>query len=179
MEMIPTSVASSHMPITTRAQALNKAYVQAIAAKAGVVIYEPKDDFGTDLAFAKVTRRQSGRRTDTKSIIVPFQLKASKDWAFRGDTVIYDLEAKNYNDMVDESSMEVLILMCLPATFDEWLYQDEECLRLHKCCYYWQPSDHIETPNENTIRIVIPRSQIFTSEALTRLLDQAQARVHL
>jgi hypothetical protein len=179
MEMLPTALAASQMPIPMRAQALNRAYVRAIAAKAGAVVIEPEDDFGTDMAFTKVTRRKNGRLTVTKSIIVPFQLKASKDWAFRGDKVIYDLEAKNYNDLVDESSLSVLIVMCLPSTFDEWLYQDEECLRLHRCCYYWQPSDHVETPNDSTVRIVIPRSQIFTPEALTALLDQAQARVQL
>jgi hypothetical protein len=179
MEMIPTSPTASYMPLAMRAQALNRAYVRAVAAKAGAVVLGPEDDFGTDLAFAKVTRRKSGRLTVAKSIIVPFQLKASKKWEFRGDTVIYDLEAKNYNDMVDESSMEVLILMCLPSTFDEWLYQDEECLRLHRCCYYWQPTNHVEKPNKDTVRIVIPRSQIFTPDVLILLLDQAQARVIL
>jgi hypothetical protein len=178
MRTIPGAVTPSQMPVTAKSQALSMAYVYAIAAKAGAGIYLPKDDFGVDMAFSKITRRLNGRRTDTKSVIIPFQVKSSKDWKLRADVVIYDLESKNYNDLID-STLCVLILMCLPPTFDEWLYQDEECLRLHKCCYYWQPSDRIETPNDHTARIIIPRSQIFTADALTALLDQAQSRLQL
>jgi hypothetical protein len=64
--------------------------------------------------------------------------------------------------------------MCLPPMPDEWLHQDEECLQLCKCCYYWRPLDDIETSNLNTKRIFIPKSQVFTVEALTRLVDEVQ-----
>jgi len=177
MEVIPTPSVSAQMHESFKAQALSMAYIRAIAAKAGANIYKSEDDFGVDMSFCKIVNR-NGRYTDTSSMPVPFQIKASKVWELRGDTIIYDLEVKNYNDLVN-SSICVLILMCLPPGTDDWLRQDEECLRLHKCCYYWQPSDRAETPNSEKKRIYIPRSQIFTVDVLTMLMDEAQARVQL
>jgi len=69
--------------------------------------------------------------------------------------------------------------MCLPLTSDEWLSQDEERLCLHKCCYYWQPSDRSETLNSEKKRIYIPRDQIFTVDALTILMDDTNPRTQL
>lgn len=177
MDVIPTSVTSSQMPETSRSQAFSIAYIRAIAAKAGVNIYKSEEDFGVDMSFCKIIHRKD-RYTDTSSMPVPFQIKSSKVWELRGDTIVYDLEVKNYNDLVN-SCFCVLILMCLPPTSDEWLRQDEECLRLHKCCYYWRPSDRVETLNSEKKRIYIPRSQIFTVDALTMLMDEAQARLQL
>jgi hypothetical protein len=179
MEVIPTPATSSQMPESFKAEALSMAYIRAIAAKAGVNIYRPEYDFGVDMSFGKVVQRDGRRCADTSSMPVPFQIKASKVWELRGDTIIYDLEVKNYNDLVN-STILVLILMCLPSTSDEWLRQDEECLSLHKCCYYWRPSSgQAETLNSEKKRIYIPRSQIFTVDALTMLMDEVQARVQL
>jgi hypothetical protein len=177
MEVIPTPATSSQMPESFKAQALSMAYIRAIAAKAGANIYKSEEDFGVDMSFCKIVQR-NGRYTDTSSMPVPFQIKASKVWELRGDTIVYDLEVKNYNDLVN-SSICVLILMCLPPTSDEWLRQDEECLRLHRCCYYWRPSDRAETLNSEKKRIYIPRDQMFTEDVLTMLMDEAQARVQL
>jgi hypothetical protein len=114
--------------------------------KAGVNIYESRTDLGIDMAFSKVGRRKAGRRkedryTDTSSLMLTSQLKSSTLWEVKEDTIAYDLKVKNYNDLV-ESDVCVLILMCLPPTPDEWLHQDEECLQLCKCCYYWRPLDN-------------------------------------
>ncbi len=177
MEVIPTPATSSQMPESFKAQALSGAYIRAIAANAGANIYKSEEDFGVDMSFCKIVHRH-GRYTDAFSVAVPFQIKASKVWELRGDTVIYDLEVKNYNDLVN-SRIGVLVLMCLPPTSDEWLRQDEECLCLHKCCYYWRPSDRAETLNAEKKRIYIPRSQIFTVDVLTMLMDEAQTRVLL
>ncbi|HEX4206938.1 MAG TPA: DUF4365 domain-containing protein [Ktedonobacteraceae bacterium] len=177
MGMIPTPATPSQMPESFKAQAFSLAYIRAIAAKAGANIYKSEEDFGVDMSFCKIVER-NGRYTDTSSMPIPFQIKASKVWTLRGDAITYDLEVKNYNDIIN-SSICVLILMCLPPNSDEWLSQDEECLRLHKCCYYWRPSDLAETLNTRKKRISISKSQIFTVNVLTMLMDEAQARLQL
>ncbi len=169
----PTSQASSQMPEPFKMEALSMAYISAIAAQAGVNVYIPQRDFGVDMYLSKVVERKHGRYTDTSSMPIPFQIKASTLWQLQEDRVIYDLEVKNYNDLVNSNAC-VLILMCLPPHPNEWLHQDEDCLQLHKCCYYWCPSNLTETTNSETKRIFIPRSQMFTAGALTRLLDQTQ-----
>ena len=166
---------SSEMPEPFSMEALSLAYVYAIAAKAGINVYTPQRDLGFDMLFSKVTKRENGRRTDTSSTPLPCQIKVSTLWQMREDMIIYDLEVKNYNDLVN-SDICLLILMCLPPCSDEWLHQNEDRLQLHKCCYYWCPSDPTETTNSETKRIFIPRSQMFTVDALTRLIAKAQSQ---
>jgi hypothetical protein len=177
MGVIPTSKAYSQMPETDRMQALSLAYARAIAAKAGANVSNRENDYGIDMSFTKIVKRNN-RYTDTCSIPVHTQVKASTLWGVQEDTIFYDLEVKNYNDLVN-SSICVLILLCLPPYFDEWLYQDEDCLRIHKCCYYWRPSDHVETTNNRKKRIFISKSQIFSTEALTELMNEVQLGVKL
>ncbi len=117
MEAIPTSELSSDMPISFRMEALSLAYIRAIAAKAGALVSRTEGDFGVDISFSRIVKRKS-RYTSTTGMPVHSQVKSSTQWVMRGDTIVYDLEAKNYNDLVN-SSMCVLILMCLPPTFDE------------------------------------------------------------
>ena len=176
MEITSAVLMSSQMPDESRKQALSMAYIRAIAAKVGANIYRPENDCGVDLAFSKISERQ-GRYSDTSNAIVPFQLKSTTEWKINGDAIIYPLEAKNYNDLVTSTSL-ILIVMCLPPTMEQWLLQDEECLRLHKCCYYWRPAeDEVVTSNNRTKTIAIPRSQIFTSETLTMFLNREEKRL--
>ena len=181
MGVIATPEASSDMPETLKMQNLSRAYVYAIAAKAGVNIYKSRTDLGIDMTFSKVGRRKGGQRkegryTDTSSLMLTSQLKSSTLWEAQDDTIVYDLKVDNYNDLV-ESDVCVLILMCFPLTPNEWLYQNEEYLQLRKCCYYWHPLDDIETTNVSTKRIFISKSQVFTVESLTKLVDEVQLKV--
>lgn len=174
------------MPEKQRSEDFSRAYIEAIAAHAGVNIHEPRRDFGIDLAFSRIDRSERVskkgsklRYTDTHSVSLPCQVKSSKDWTLHNNAVLYDLEVKNYNDLVNSSAC-FLILMCLPPTIDEWLSQDENGLRLMKCCYYWRPSENEdETDNDRTKQICIPRSQVFTAEALIELLNERQGGVQL
>ena len=176
MEVISTTNASSPMPETFKMQKLSIAYVRAIAAKAGANVSNPEDDFGIDISFGKMIER-NGRYTDTGCIPLHAQVKASKNWEKREDVIVYDLEVKNYDDMVTSNHKCFLILMCLPQTIDEWLDQNEEHLQLRRCCYYWRPSDLMETTNTTTKRIFIPRSQIFTVNSLIGLMDEVQVKI--
>ncbi len=85
------------------------------------------------------------------------------------------LEAKAYDDAVYARGKLPLLMMCLPPTFDEWLCQDEKCLQLRHCCYYWKPStDDTMTLNDSTKTILIPKTQQFTPEVLTELFTARQ-----
>ena len=68
------------------------------------------------------TFRQVGRRGDRlleTGFALDFQTKASVDWTRENDNVVYSLEAKAYNDLVQRSNAEraipfVGVLLCLP-----------------------------------------------------------------
>jgi hypothetical protein len=171
------------MPESDRSEELSIAYVSAIAAHAGIKVeHVSRKDYGTDMHFKRLRKRAIDQGySDVGGIIVPCQLKSARAPEWResqaGESIIYHLRAKNYNDLVT-STFGFLILLCLPAPVEHWVQQDQECLRLYKCCYYWQPGpEDAETPNRYTKAIHIPREQILTADRLAGIVDEAQPRI--
>lgn len=152
-------------------EGLSRAYLQAIAAKAGLILSFPHPDYGIDATVHEVAiinrrRRQSGFSLDC-------QLKASIRCIVTGGFVVYDLEAKTYNDLVDRRSWRnatacILVVMCLPPNSEEWLEHGEASLILHGACY-WDYLEGEPSRNTKTVRIRIPRDQQLTPEALKTL----------
>jgi len=180
-------VSDSSYPVPTseadRSEELSIAYVSVIAAHAGIKVESvARKDHGTDMTFKRLRKRTiDDHLSDMNGIIVPCQVKSARlpEWreGRNEDIIAYDLRAKNYNDLVT-STYGFLVLMCLPASVGQWVQQDQECLRLYKCCYYWMPgSDDEETDNKHTKTIHIPREQLFTAEILASIVDEAQPRI--
>jgi hypothetical protein len=155
-------------------EALNKAYVLAVAAKAGLSSSIPDPDYGIDIQFQRITMR--GKRRQQTGIALNCQLKASTDWRISDDgtSIIYNLEAKTYNDLADDSALTILILLCLPNIIDEYLEMCEDYLLIRKCCYYWINENRETTTNRATKTIYIPRRQILTPNSLNTLVMRAQ-----
>lgn len=172
------------LPDSHRGEELSIAYVSAVAAHAGIKVDQvARKDYGTDMTFKRLRKRMSDNHySDVEGINIPCQVKSacSPEWKINKDgRVSYRLKAKNYNDLVT-STHGFLILMCLPSSIDQALEQDEGCLRLYKCCYYWIPGpEDEETKNETTKTISIPPGQLFTAEVLVSIVDQAQPRINL
>jgi Domain of unknown function (DUF4365) len=141
-------------------ESLNRAYVLAVAAKAGLIWAIPQQDYGTDIHFQRITKR--GERLQATGIALNCQLKASKDWRISDDgtSIIYDLEAKTFNDLADDSALCALILLCLPSPMDEWLEMCEDYLLIRKCCYYWINENRETTNNVATKTIYIPKYRL-------------------
>ncbi len=155
---------------------LSRAYVMAVAARAGVGIGNPYQDYGVDGTFSKI-QFLNGRRRET-GIKIDYQLKASKNWKLDGENIVYDLEAKTYNDLVarsltKRSSPLILLLLCLPEDTSKWVEQSEDHLIVRRCCY-WARFSGDSTPNSKTARIRISRKQLFTPETLMDLLDHVE-----
>ena len=153
-------------------EGLSRAYVQAVASYAGVNVGNSQLDYGIDGTFRKI-QKIGGRYFDI-GVALDFQLKASIQWQFDGDYVVYDLEAKTYNDLVNRGKKKravplILIVLCLPKNQEEWIEINEEGLLLKKCCY-WLIVKGEKTENSSSKRVKIFREQMFTSAALTKLL---------
>lgn len=159
-------------------EGLSIAYVEAVSARAGTNITSPRrHDYGIDGTFCQVTvyedrRRERGHKLD-------FQCKATVDWALEGDEIVYDLEAKTWNDLTQNNGStravrSILLLLCLPADPTRWLTVTPVELILRECCY-WAYLTGAPTENTATTRIRIPVTQRFTPEALTALLTQIEA----
>lgn len=80
------------------AEALSRAYVRAIAGRAGLNLAIREYDYGVDGSFDEVVIRQNCRVESGFSL--SFQLKASIQWQLDDTQVVYDLDAKTYNDLI-------------------------------------------------------------------------------
>jgi hypothetical protein len=67
-----------------------------------------------------------------------FQAKSTVNWELADDKIVYDLEAKTFNDIVSRTSSEttlILILLCLPKDQSGWHAASSSETILRHCCY--------------------------------------------
>ena len=159
-----------------RQEALCRAYVQAVAAQAGATWSKPDSDYGIDLSLRLVSPVE-GRRRDVGAQI-DLQLKSTTQAIVSETEVIYDLDVDTYNDLrdVDRPNLFVLVLFVMPPDAALWLSQAAEQLCLRHCAYWTSLRGFPLTTKTSSIRIKIPRSNIFSVEALAQLLQQARER---
>ena len=164
------------MAITVQHQkeALGQAYVRAVIAKAGFNFGKNEFDYGIDGTIKDVINR-NGRYVDG-CFGINFQLKSSSNVSFEDGCVIYDLESKNYNDLVEESSMlpNILILFVLPADNSDWLSVTADQLIMKQCAWWCSLEGQEPTKNQATKRITIPDGQIFSPTTLINLMEKVK-----
>ncbi len=138
---------------------LSLAYVQAVVFRAGFNLSRlAVDDHGID-GTIKSYHRGINR--------VDFQLKASYGCCFTDEHIIYDLDVRNYNFLVEAEGLPaILILFAMPPEPDRWLDQDEEELRLRHCSYWLSLEGEQPSDNVSTKRVHIPRTNQFNAEGL-------------
>ncbi|MGH7173275.1 MAG: DUF4365 domain-containing protein [Gemmataceae bacterium] len=148
------------------------AYVRAVAAAARVNVYKPEvDDDSVDIGFA--VRSVVGRPQSPR---LEAQLKCTAVADSDEQDFRIELKVKNYNELRGEHYVpRVLIVVIVPASPQDFLTQDHESLALHHCGYWLSLEAMPETTNTATVTVAVPRSQIFTVEALRRLLSTGDA----
>lgn len=160
------------MPITVQHQkeALGQAYIRAVIAQAGFTLAMTDFDYGID-GTIKDVQNFDGRYAET-GFGINFQLKSSVTASFESGGLIYDLESKNYNDLVRAETMlpSILILFVMPTEQDSWVTINSEQLIVKKCAWWCSLEGQEPTQNAATKRISIPECQIFSPETLTDLM---------
>lgn len=155
------------------AERLSRAYVYAIAAKAGLNIGTRDLDYGVDGTFHPVRVLPGGRHLGS-GYPLDFQLKASKNWTAENGHIVYDLEAKTFNDFIARrdspgSTPFILMLLCLPPESEQWCTITEEQLLVRKCVYWFMPTGD-RTTNTSSIRIRVPRANLMTHDVLSDMM---------
>jgi Domain of unknown function (DUF4365) len=164
------------LPEQTIEELLSLAHLQAIAARAGISIAMNDRDFGVDGTFRPLVKR--GNRIFPNGYALDFQLKASTKYRSESNFIIYDLEAKTYNDLVQRRQSGdfipcILILKTLPDRSDNWLVVSNHNLVIGGGCY-WYAIDGDYSENNYSVRIRIPTEQLLTPITLTNLLERVQ-----
>lgn len=163
------------LPISHIKERLSVAYVRTVTAKAGAMfLTSDGTEYGTDAIIQKVKLLPNGKYT-ASGWSFNCQLKATTDWIENKNEIIYDIEADAYNKLVCwEGTPCILILYRLPKDDTNWLLLDENVLQLRSCCY-WIHLIGLPSSNKSTVRIQIPRSQLFCPESVNYLLDTVSA----
>jgi hypothetical protein len=154
-----------------RQEALCRAYVQAVAALAGVGIGTPSPDYGVDLSL-RLIRRQGHRHQDAR-VQLDLQLRSTTLANVSESGVRYDLDVPTYDFLRQPSRIPcVLVVLVLPEDEVMWLSQSVEELVVRHCSYWTSLLGVEPTAATSSVRITIPREQLFSVEAVRAILNR-------
>ena len=146
---------------------ISLAYVQAVAARVGYEVIEPKVDVDS---VDGLLRSTVGRRPQ-----IEFQAKCSSQDYLRVEEVAFPLKLKNYNELRAETiNPRLLIVLLLPPNEADWVLQSEDELIMKKCAYWLSLRNYPPSDNAAQVTVRLPRSQLFSSQQLVELMAKAQ-----
>lgn len=159
-----------------RQEVMSRSYVQVVAGLCGLGFVARDFDYGLDLTLFDIVRR--GRRRVESGFKLDVQAK-STTLADLTDTVIpYDLDVKNYEDLRDPSAgcPRILVVLVLPADEGEWLEQTAEHLLLRRSAYWLSLRGFEPSLNRKSVRVMMPRANLFSVEALAGLMAKVRRK---
>lgn len=155
-----------------RQEGLSRAYVQAVAAQAGVVCSRPEPDYGIDLSLRLVEIR--GQRHRDVSVQLDLQLRSTARAAVGAAEITYDLDVVTYDDLREQRGgcPSILVLLVMPDEEDRWLSQSAEELTIRHCAYWLSLRGAPARPSSSTLRVTIPVANMFTPAVVRDLLQR-------
>ncbi|MCY4070842.1 MAG: DUF4365 domain-containing protein [Chloroflexi bacterium] len=163
-------------PLNNIMQEMQYAYLHAVVSRAGAKVKRTDGnvDFGSDGDISYVKNLPDGKFGDT-SITFNFQMKATRRWKLENDHVVYDIGVDSYNKLVtwEGFGFIILILFKMPKEVSNWLVVSEDLFCMKDCCYWFRVPDK-RSENTSSVRIKIPRDQLFDVRAVNKLLDEAR-----
>ncbi|MDF0716991.1 DUF4365 domain-containing protein [Muricauda sp. 334s03] len=149
---------------------ISKGYLELIASRNGY-FNSIHRDYGTDLSIRKAKLCPIRKRYLTTGKAIDIQVKAVsekyvRDYSDNSKTFVkYDLEVKNYNDLIDRANENgsfiplILAVFIMPEFKNDWLNVKPEELILKKCAFWFQiPSGSSHSVNKSTVTIDIPKA---------------------
>lgn len=154
-----------------RQEALCRAYVQAVAAQAGVATSHISFDYGIDLSLRAI--QQHGNRYQDARIQVDLQLRSTTRANVSDTQVSYDLDVRTYEYLREDSPIpSLLVVLVLPEEEVQWLSQSVEELIVRHCAYWLSLAGAEPTTATSSVRIAIPKTQVFSVAAVRSLMDR-------
>jgi hypothetical protein len=153
---------------------LSKSYMETIANNSGYFNCISRD-YGTDLTIRKANLCPIRKRYLTSGKAIDIQIKAVSEKYVRHyddsskDFIKYDLESKNYNDLITRANENGIIIPLILAVFimpenkDNWVTLHLEELILKKCAFWYKvlPKGSF-VKNSSTVTIEIPKTNRIT-----------------
>lgn len=151
---------------------LSLVYVRAVAARAGFAVEEIRRDRDSVDLHIHARGPLAGGLLHSPSLAV--QLKSTALDLPEGVAGFpYDLKVKNYNELVPlTATPRVLVVFLLPEAADRWLGWTDEALVLRRAAYWLSLYGRPATANAATVRIQMPRAQVFDGPGISGLLER-------
>lgn len=143
------------------------AYVRAISATARINIYRCEvDEDSIDIGFS--VKSVAGSPISPK---LDAQLKCVTELNGTDAEWRYPLKIKNYNELIGQHYVpRILIVVSIPPSVRDWINQTVDSLSLYKCGYWVSLQTLTPSENETNVTVSIPKTQVFSPEALRGLL---------
>jgi hypothetical protein len=171
---------SKAIPDSTAKEWLSVAYVEAIAAQAGLNISNLRWDDGIDL---ELKSNKGGLFLDNYRIqanVVRLQIKATTDWELRGNQIQFRLRNKNLQDLSEKTWPPIyLVLDTMPDRRFEWIQHDDDCTRFMSRAFFLdlvaspQALSGDEPPPDGKRKISVPCSNLLTAGVMRQLFKNS------
>ena len=103
---------------------------------------------------------------------VDFQIKSTRRYEIRDNSIYYDLPVGNYNALIREDDMpRVLILYIMPDDANEWIAQSKDELCMRHCAYWAFLMGEPRSANESTQRVAVPTANILDADGLQNMFN--------
>src|SRR5262245_9225133 len=118
-----------------RQESLCRAYVQAVAAKAGMIWGLIVPDYGTDVVLREVEKR--GDAYVETGVQIDVQARSVTGVVASGTSFRYDLDVRTYNVLRAAPVVipRILVVLALPTNESLWLSQTECEMTVRYCAY--------------------------------------------
>lgn len=156
------------LTVPDQKEALSRAYVRAVAARAGYVTTDHDfDRDGTDLGI-----KAGGEMRPALDI----QLKATENLGDpKGEFFHFPLKSGNYDKLrIDTQTPRILVVLDLPKDPSQWMTVTEESLVLRRRAFWLNLRGGDEKSNRSTVTVKIPRDNLFHVDSLHRLMQQSR-----
>jgi len=162
--------------ITTahRMESLSRAYLQAVAAQAGLSYSIHAFDYGIDISLRDVDDAD-GQYIDS-GIQFDIQLRSTTR-AVRSDTEIaFDLDVRTFNHLCGAASnkLRILVLLVLPDAQADWLAQSAKELSIRECAYWLSLAGTPRSQASSSVRVKIPLTNMLSVAALRGMMDRVR-----
>lgn len=148
---------------------LSKSFLETIANSQGY-FNSTSRDFGTDLTIRKANLCPTRKRYLTGGKAIDIQIKAVSQKYVRylnentKSFIKYDLETKNYNDLIDRANENgaiiplILAVFVIPDDKNDWISLSHEELIIRKCAFWYKVAPNtLYSINKQKIAIEIPK----------------------
>ena len=130
----------------------------------------PQPDYGIDLTLNDIAlygnyHAESGYKIDV-------QAKSATLIQLTANHLKYDLERKAYDILRDTAvgTPRILVVLVLPKEESLWTMQSEQELTLRHCAYWMSLKGSAPTTNRRSVRVLVPRANVFSTSALRNLV---------